>query len=266
VLDAHETRSSIQECGLCGTACPENVSATAAAPRTSFRCIHLHGGKAGPEHDTRVQQREKLVEVIVARRREQSADHPSLASEIHASGVVGPSCTRRRARLTGGRAAAGERRRMEAISSKRTANMSSKTKATRSAGASLLSTTSSARPTESPKSASSSGSASSSRLTGGSATTSRGSSRPGLRARTVSKHTQVTTSSTRRPRVVREAGAAQWGTLGTSAIPTASSGRSHRPLDDQSSDRGGGDVLLGPQYAESSSRGADFRGPPKESL
>src|SRR5262249_16399017 len=53
-------------------------------------------------------------------------------------------CTRRRARLASCRAAAGERRTMEAISSNGTPNISCNTKASRSGGASFLSTTRSA--------------------------------------------------------------------------------------------------------------------------
>src|SRR5262249_18872792 len=62
-----------------------------------------------------------------------------------ASGTFAP-CTRRRARLATCRAVVGERPTMAAISSKGTANMSCSTNASRSAGASVSKTTSSAHP------------------------------------------------------------------------------------------------------------------------
>ena len=81
---------------------------------------------------------------------------------------------------------------MGAISSKGTANMSCSTNATRSAGASVWSTTSIASPTESPRSASSSGSIVS--CTVGSGTwTFRSSSRRDRRERSMSRLTRATT-------------------------------------------------------------------------
>ena len=81
-----------------------------------------------------------------------------------------PPCTRRRARLASWRVASGERSTMGAISSNGTANMSCNTNASRSAGARVSSTTSSARPTESASTASCSGSLQSGRSTIGSGT------------------------------------------------------------------------------------------------
>ena len=83
---------------------------------------------------------------------------------------------------------------MGAISSKGTANMSCITKARRSAGFSLSSTTSSARPTESARSASCSGSIGPSRPTVGSGDCGpTGSSGRALRERSMSRHTRATT-------------------------------------------------------------------------
>ena len=81
---------------------------------------------------------------------------------------TGAACTRRRARLASWRVASGDRSTIGAISSNGTANMSWSTNASRSAGGSLSSTTSRARPTASASSAWCSGSTRSSRSTIGS--------------------------------------------------------------------------------------------------
>ena len=93
---------------------------------------------------------------------------------------------RRRPRLASWRAAAGDRPVMEAISPNGRPNVSCSTNATRSAGGSVSSTTSSASPTElasiascsGPPTAASSGSS--------------GSSRRDLRERSMSRHTRAT--------------------------------------------------------------------------
>ena len=110
------------------------------------------------------------------------------------SGTVSSASTRRRARLASWRVAAGERSTIGAMSSKGTANMSCSTYASRSAGFSVSSTTSSASPTESASSASCSGWRPSWLLTIGSGTcTPSGSSRFDLRERSMSSDTRATT-------------------------------------------------------------------------
>ena len=100
--------------------------------------------------------------------------------------------TRRRARLASCLAVAGVRPTMGAISSKGRSNMSCRTNASRSAGASVSSTTCSARPTESASSASSSGFVPSARLMTGSGTcTPIGSSRRVPRERSAFRHTRT---------------------------------------------------------------------------
>ena len=89
-------------------------------------------------------------------------------------------CTRRRARLAICRVALGERSNMAARSSNGTANMSCSTKASRSTGVSVSSTTNIARPTESASSASPSG--------------------PGVKSRCVSDTSSSRTSSRLRAR------------------------------------------------------------------
>jgi hypothetical protein len=90
---------------------------------------------------------------------------------------------------------------MGAISSKGRANMSCSTKARRSAGASVSSTTRSARPTESASSASCSGSTPLGRLAIGWDTSGpSGSSRRDLRERSMSRETRATTVVSQPPR------------------------------------------------------------------
>ena len=182
---------------------PTNVSATAAAPRTSRVGAHrLHRGGVGPEHDVRVEHREQRVEVAAARGGEEGVD------DLRAGGLRSGSprrpapCTRRRARLASCRAAVGERPTIGAISSNGTANMSCSTNASRSAGASVSSTTSSARPTESASSASCSGStplvAARDRL---GRVRARAAPRAAtLRERSMSRHTRATTVVSQPPR------------------------------------------------------------------
>ena len=90
---------------------------------------------------------------------------------------------------------------MVPISSKGTANMSCSTNATRSAGASVSSTTSMARPTESASTASCSGLIPGpvSSTTAG-APGSSGSSRREVRERSMSRHTRATTVVSQPPR------------------------------------------------------------------
>jgi hypothetical protein len=90
---------------------------------------------------------------------------------------------------------------MGTISSKGRSNISCSTNATRSAGPSVSSTTSSARPTESASCASCSGSLPSAWLTIGSGTSApRGCSRRDLRERSMSRHTRATTVVSDPPR------------------------------------------------------------------
>ena len=114
---------------------------------------------------------------------------------------VASPCTRRRARLASFFVATGERPTMGAIWSNGTANMSCSTNAIRSAGASVSSTTSSARPTESASSASSSGSLPPRGRPDlvGQRCRSSGSSRRDVRERSMSRHTRATTVVSQRP-------------------------------------------------------------------
>ena len=77
-------------------------------------------------------------------RRRGTRRRPARWRAVSASRHRAAPCTRRRARLASWRAASGERPTIGAISSNGTANMSCSTKASRSAGASVSSTTSSA--------------------------------------------------------------------------------------------------------------------------
>ena len=121
---------------------------------------------------------------------------------IRSAGASGAAPrTRRRARLASWRAASGVRSTIGAISSKGTANMSCRTKASRSAGDSCSRTTRSARPTESASSASCSGWPPSMRSTTGSGRrSSSGSSPRVLRARSMFRHTRATTVVSQPPR------------------------------------------------------------------
>src|SRR5690348_15697364 len=99
---------------------------------------------------------------------------------------------RRRPRLASWRAASGDRPVMEAISPNGRPNVSCRTNATRSAGGSVSSTTSSARPTESAIIASCSGPCSYPATTASIGSGSSGSSRRDLRERSRSMHTRRT--------------------------------------------------------------------------
>ncbi len=105
-------------------------------------------GAVVAEHDIGVEHGQQRAEVAVAQRGEEGIDDLPLPGEIGLPGGAVP-WTRLRARLASWRAAAGERSRMAAISSNGTAKMSCRTKASRSAGARMSSTTISAGPTES---------------------------------------------------------------------------------------------------------------------
>ena len=109
--------------------------------------------------------------------------------------------TRRRARLASWRVASGVRSTIGAISSNGTPKLSWRTKASRSAGESVSSTTSRARPTESASSASCSGSTLSSVLTIGSGSqASVDSSGRARRDRRMSRQTRPTTVVSQPPR------------------------------------------------------------------
>ena len=100
--------------------------------------------------------------------------------------------TRRRARLASWRVATGERSRMGAMSSKGTAKMSCRTKARRSAGARVSSTTISAGPIESASRTAPSGPSVSRSAASGSSSASDSSRRP-RRDRSIFRHSRATT-------------------------------------------------------------------------
>ena len=109
--------------------------------------MSLRGGAAvDAQHDLGVEHSEQRLEVALAGGGEERVDELALAGESVSGSGVAPR-TRRRARLASCRVAAGERSTIGAISSNGTANMSCRTNASRSAGASVSSTTSSASPT-----------------------------------------------------------------------------------------------------------------------
>ena len=139
----------------------ENSSArpaTSAAPRISGAKPARAGADVSPQHDVRIQQLEQRGEVPGSRGGQEGVHHLALAAQV---GVRpdGPARTRWRARLASICAASGVRPTIGPISLNGTPNRSCKTNASRSAGVSVSSTTSSARPTASAVSASRSGSA-----------------------------------------------------------------------------------------------------------
>src|SRR5215207_7628051 len=168
-----DSRGSVDERRSCGPGSPLSRPPgrgwrTMYLPRC--RCAHSHGTAVCSEHDVRVEHRDKRVEVSASREAARKASTASRWRVRSASGTMSAPCTRRRARLASCLAALGERPTMGAISSKGTEYMSCSTKASRSAGAKVSSTTTSARPTESASSASCSGPIPSARLTIGSGT------------------------------------------------------------------------------------------------
>ena len=190
--------------GCAARARPANVSATAAAPRTSAARPPVRTAASSARSTTSGSSRARRASKSPLREAARKASTTARwrARSAGASATSVP-CTRRRARLASCRAAAGERPTMVAISSKGTANMSCSTKASRSAGASVSSTTSRAGPTESASSASCSGSMPSGRpgpgvasWTGGSS----GSSRRAVRERSMSRQTRDTTVVSHPPR------------------------------------------------------------------
>ena len=142
-------------------------------------------------HDIWVEYREKAFEVTGAQGSEEGVDHTSLLGKFGIGNRGGS--LHAAARLASCRVAVGERPRMLAISSKGTANMSCSTKASRSAGVSLSSITSSARPTESANSASCSGSVPLRCLQPARAGAARDCSRRDVRERNMSRQTRATT-------------------------------------------------------------------------
>lgn len=149
-----------------------------------------------------MQHRDQGLEVTRVRGRQERPDDLPLTAQV---GVRrrGRPCTRRRARLASCRVAVGVRPTIGAMSSKGTANMSCSTKARRSAGDSVSSTTSSASPTDSASSAACSGSptASGGLTTGsGTRTSSSGDSPREVRERSMSRHTRPTTVVSQPPR------------------------------------------------------------------
>ena len=114
-----------------------------------------HG--VGPQDHVGIEQSKQRSEVPFACGGEERGDHLALEWLTEHSGRQGPTAPVRRARLASWRAATGVRPTIGAISSNETANMSCNTKASRSAGARVSSTTNRARPTESASKTSSSG-------------------------------------------------------------------------------------------------------------
>jgi len=125
-------------------------------PQLSWSALR-HGGGVDPKHDLRVEHREECLHITAPRGGDERIDDLSLAGEIGVGTLAEPRI-RRRARLASCRAAAGVLPTIGAISSKGIANVSWRTKASRSAGESVSRTTISARPTESARTASCSGS------------------------------------------------------------------------------------------------------------
>ena len=144
------------------------------------------------------------------------------------SGTVSPPRTRRRARLASCLAAAGVRPTIGAISSKGRSNTSCSTNATRSAGASVSSTTRSAAPTESARRASCSGSFPLLLFAlGSTGRASNASSRSELRDRNMSRHTRATIVVSQ-PRMFRMPVAPLWS-IRSQAFWTASSASASEP-------------------------------------
>ena len=134
--------------------------------RHGRRAAHRAGGAGGdrdgplvgPDHDVGVEHGEQGLEVAVARGGQEGVDHFALALEVGVGdGLLALDAPAGAAGQLAGRL--GERSTIGAISSKGTAKMSCRTKASRSAGVNVSSTTSRATPTESARSASCSGSA-----------------------------------------------------------------------------------------------------------
>ena len=165
-----------------------------------LRRADRHGAGVGPEDDVRVQHLEQCVEVALARGGEERVEDLALGVEVGVGDralALDPAA--RAARELARRS--GERSTIGAISSNGTANMSCRTNASRSAGFSVSSTTSSARPTASARSASCSGLAPSGRSTIGSGMrTPRGSSRRDWRERSMFSETRATTVVSQPPR------------------------------------------------------------------
>ena len=107
-----------------------------------------HGGGIGADHHVGIEHGEQRGEIVAARGGEEGRHDLALARAVGLR-RRGLPCTRRRARLASWRAAAGERPTTGAMSSNGRLNMSCSTKATRSAGARVSSTTSMATPIES---------------------------------------------------------------------------------------------------------------------
>src|SRR5438445_1229810 len=185
--------------GCAAWARPLKVSATACAPRTSAAApIRTAAGSA--RSTTSGSSTASSAAKSPPREAARNASTSSRWRVRSAGPAVAP-CTRRRARLASCRAAAGVRPTMGAISSNGRSNMSCSTNATRSGGASVSSTTSSAGPTASARSASRSGSVESSRpTTGPSTSASSGSSRRAVRERSMSKHSRATIVVSHPPR------------------------------------------------------------------
>ena len=181
---------------------PELASAAncIAPAATVARPVDLPGeGKragVGAQHDVGIEHGQQALEVALAGGGQEGVDDPALLVRVGV-GDGGAPCTRRRARLASWRAAVGVRSTIGAISSNGTANMSCRTNARRSAGGSVSSTTSSARPTESASSASCSGSMPAALETIGSGmrtwSGSSVSSRRDSRGRSMSRHTRAVT-------------------------------------------------------------------------
>src|SRR5919204_5639241 len=137
------------------SSCEKDIAAraTASAPRTT-RDIPAGGAPASARTTTSGSSTRRSASKSPARA---AATKPSTRARWLARSASGGGAaprTRRRARLASCLVAADERPTIGAISSKGTANMSCRTKASRSAGVSVSSTTSSARPTESASNAS----------------------------------------------------------------------------------------------------------------
>jgi predicted enzyme related to lactoylglutathione lyase len=145
--------------GRAAAARPENVPATARAPTTSLSapiCAAAASARSTMSGSSIASRASKSPSREAARKAATTSRCRETSGRI---GSPGPACwIRRRARLASCRVAVGESSTIGAISSNGTANMSCSTNASRSAGVSVSSTTSKARPTESASTASCSGS------------------------------------------------------------------------------------------------------------
>jgi hypothetical protein len=153
----------------------------------------------GAEDDVRVEDGQQRVEVARSGGGQERVDEGRLAEPVGFSVPLAPA--RARARLASWRVAGTLRSTIGAISSKGIAKTSCSTNATRSAGVSVSSTTSSARPTESARSASCSGSDSASLAAGSGRSGSASGCGRDLRASSMLRQTRETTVVSQLPRL-----------------------------------------------------------------